>query len=63
MINSVLKKITTETDDLGVIMEPEAEEGGCEEEFAICRKLKGQRNPVRTQHQVFGTSISVHVIL
>lgn len=23
------------TDDLGVIMEPEAEEGGCEEEFAM----------------------------
>ena len=35
VINSVFKKITTETDDLGVIMEPEAEEGGCEEEFAM----------------------------
>ena len=29
---------------------------------SLCRKLKGQRNPVRTHHQVFGTSISVHVI-
>ena len=27
--------MTTETDDLGVIMEPEAEEGGCEEKFAM----------------------------
>ena len=60
VINSVLKRITTETDDLGVIMEPEAEEGGCEEEFAM-QEAEGPEESCEDTPS--GTSISVHVTL